>query len=399
MSPPNDPNEFFNFFDPFAVDGSDPTYSRRKAYCKVIVSGVDITDQLDPHLISVRVSDGETPYNCELELDDRDGRLPIPPQISPIDVELGWDNEDATKVFHGQIMDVEHAFGRKQGGRRMFVHGIGENTLGTSYRQPAQNNWGAGAPPGKDQGDLINLSQVLGEVAGSFGASLAIHPTLGALQRDYWSQSNESPMHFLRRMANEVGAVTRVEGDKVVFTKPGQNTSGDEEVSCTATWGKNLIGWRVHPWFSRGLWGGASQQYFDLKAGQWQSILGNFNRAAPWVSKAVFSLPSPAPNANVAQQQNDGADDLSGGYIGTGTIVINGEPKAAWNTNVLLIGARPGVDGTYRINKCEHFYSRQGYITTLTVVPSANAQAASSVSGAYLSPIVPLDPNANPFIA
>jgi hypothetical protein len=30
-------------------------------------------------------------------------------------------------------------------------------------------------------------------------------------------------------------------------------------------------------------------------------------------------------------------------------------------------GPRPGVDGTYRIANAEHYYSRQGYITTMDI--------------------------------
>jgi hypothetical protein len=34
---------------------------------------------------------------------------------------------------------------------------------------------------------------------------------------------------------------------------------------------------------------------------------------------------------------------------------------------VEVIGARPGVDGTYNIIEAEHLYSRQGYTTRLEV--------------------------------
>jgi hypothetical protein len=44
--------------------------------------------------------------------------------------------------------------------------------------------------------------------------------------------------------------------------------------------------------------------------------------------KAITSLPAPAPNANVTQQQNAGADDTVNQLSGMGRIVINGEPAA-----------------------------------------------------------------------
>ena len=45
--------------------------------------------------------------------------------------------------------------------------------------------------------------------------------------------------------------------------------------------------------------------------------------------------------------------------------MINGEPRAKANGFVLLTGVRPGVDGTYYLERVEHLYSRQGYVTWL----------------------------------
>src|SRR6516164_2965129 len=117
--------------DPALFDPADPRNfgdfkqaRRLKAACKIEIGGMDVTSKLEPFLVSLRVVCGVQmeDYNAEVELDDRDGRLPIPPINSPVKISLGWENEALGLVFDGVTHDVEHGFGRKQGGRRMWIN-------------------------------------------------------------------------------------------------------------------------------------------------------------------------------------------------------------------------------------------------------------------------------------
>ena len=137
--------------DPFI--GTVEQTHRHKAYCKVIVAGIDITASIEPFLISVRIVDGDN-FQCEIELDDRDAKLPIPPLLSSVHVLLGWQSENMVKMFDGKIQDLEHGFGRKQGGRRMWVHAYGTDFLGTHVKTPMQDNMGDGAEPGQQEGKM-----------------------------------------------------------------------------------------------------------------------------------------------------------------------------------------------------------------------------------------------------
>ena len=95
---------------------------RRKAYCKIIVAGRDVTSLMDPHLLSVEVIDRLDEYDeASIELDDRDASLAIPPPRSPVQISLGWESEGSILVFDGFIVQVESGFNRAQGGRRMWI--------------------------------------------------------------------------------------------------------------------------------------------------------------------------------------------------------------------------------------------------------------------------------------
>jgi phage protein D len=366
----------------FSLDGIDQT-KRFRAYCKVIVDGKDVTDRLDPYLVSVLVKDTST-WEAHVELDDRDARLDIPPFMAPLQIYLGWTSENSYQVFNGWIADIEHGFGRKLGGRRMFIHGYGVSQ-GGAVKTPFQDHIGDGAPPGQTQGTPIPFIQAAQQFAGNAGLSVSVGPTFSSTMRDYWSMNNESAMQWFQRFADDFGAFTRIEGTNVVF-----NAAQDfNKPNVKAVWGNNLISWRIRPFAARSMWSGASSQYYDHMQGQWTEIANSFGLKAPfggWVN-AIHSLPVPAPNADVAGQITAGAKEKSNAYSGEGRIIINGEPTAAWNGTVTIIGARPGVDGTYRIFGADHSWSRQGYVTTLEVFPETED---TTLTSAYASiPILP----------
>jgi uncharacterized protein len=362
-------SNIIDFFDPWLAPADElgGQSSRLQAYCQIVVDGVDITSRLEPFLVSVTVYDGAT-FHCDIELDDRDGRLPIPPWGAPVNVTLGWQG-GTSRTWNFKIVDIEHGFGRKQGGRRMWVHCWGIDLQFTLFKTPMQQHMGEGAPPGSEIGLPIELGAWLNKVVGNAGGSISVNPKLASIERDYWAMVNESPLHHIERMASELGAVWRVEGgNQAVFTLPGEDTDGNPMGNITAEWGKNLIAWRVRPWAARSSWKQAHQQHFDTVLGDYQQLAQQFGLPSPFGDgDSMFSLPAPAPNAQVGSQQNQGIANLASAYQGAGRITINGEPAARWNGNVVVIGARPGVDGTYKIDSADHTYSRQGYVTYLEV--------------------------------
>src|SRR4051812_45535195 len=68
---------------------------RRHAVCDIRVSGQPVTTRLHPYLISVQVIDTieGTACECNIELDDRNAELQIPPNEKTLQVSMGWAGE------------------------------------------------------------------------------------------------------------------------------------------------------------------------------------------------------------------------------------------------------------------------------------------------------------------
>jgi hypothetical protein len=362
-----DPTIFDPTGSPYA-NAADPQQANRlRADVGIQFAGMWITAKTLPFLISMRLLTGAhiEDYQCEIELDDRDGTLPIPPIDSPLNVIIGWRGEDSPIVWEGVVHDIEHGFGRKQGGRRMWVHGFGAEQL-KGGKEPQYNHWGEGAPDGQEKGQMIPVSTVLKAAAQEAGHSIEVHKDFDvtAMQQDYWQQAGESYYHFAKRLADQMGAVFRVKGGTIgQFTKQGQNIDGTPTPNVTAVWAKNLIGWRVRPLSARPMWAQTGGHYFDVSGGMWNKVKQAVQSQALNLASSEFQRSQPAPNQEQATAENSGDDDGMGQQQGPGRIVINGEPNAQGNCLVQLVGARPGVDGTYWCSTCEHIYSRQGYVT------------------------------------
>lgn len=367
-------------------------FLRRHALCRVIVDGRDVTNILDPYLISAKIIDKVEGVNtAALELDDRDARLGIPADESVIDIELGWSSEGPrvpagaqdiageavtglatelpfggaggmTSVFKGVISSVESGFSRRGGGRRLWIEATGSNQKGNGKTNDH-----------KIMGDGITnvpFAEVLKKWAGEAGYSnVQIGDKIGSVMRPTWSMGRSESFHaWTDRITAEMGGrVSFSGGDTVSITGALDNmtASGVPMASVPAIWGVNLIAWRIRPFQARPQYGGSASHFFNVAQGAWNSLRGSIGGDTPFGgATATTQVPNPAPNSQVAEQWNKGNTASSTVERGTGWVIINGEPLARANARLVISGARPGVDGTWAIKEAEHSYSRKtGYTT------------------------------------
>ena len=362
----------YDFLDTKWFYGSRTQTMRYRAFCEITIGSQNVTDRLEPYLISLRVRD-TIPWEAWIELDDRYAELTVPPVSAFVGIELGWYNESpnfdpnappparSARVFLGWVTEVESMFGRTQGGRRMMVH-CTSDLWSSNIKTPYKQHLGEGPPPGALEGPHNPFVAMCNMVAGAAGTSCDISAAYAQLGRDYWAQDNESAVQWFERHADELGAVVRLEQNKFVLRGPMDKRGGQ----IIAQWGDNLIGWHIKPYATRSIWEGSKQQYFNHITGQWVMLHQSFSFPYPWnTAISTVERPEPAPNPTVAQQHNQGANYKQNWLASEGRVIINGEPDAQWWGDVTVIGARPGVDGTYKIWCAEHTYSRQGYITIL----------------------------------
>lgn len=362
---------------------------RRKAYCQILLNGRDVTLDIEPFLISVQVLwTSRDVSRCTIELDDRDAKLAIPPFRSPIEIKIGWSPRgpfippvpnpipagselqlpyegSLIAVFKGMTQSCESGFARRGGGRRLWVDGVVLDMTG-KIKQPGASSWGEGEKKDSDSGmgKVIQLGQVLQDVAKKAGLNARVSPSMAGITRDFWHM-NESPMHMFQRLADEVGGRVAYDGDgNVEFTGLNETTGNTHD----AEWGKNLIAWRIKPFVPRPQHGSSKTNFFNILGGSWLDTIQSIGGSTPFGgATSQFGLPHAAPNKQTGGQWNDGTGGVSTSRRSEGWVLINGEPAIQIRDRINIIGARPGVDGSWFVEEVEHQYSRRGFTTRLDI--------------------------------
>lgn len=377
-----------------------PVYQRR-AFVQIIMNAgeaKDVTDLLDPHLISVTVTlkrDGVA--TAAIELDDREASLPIPPDQAGVKILLGWSGQGpllpltthmksvygvdvpAEKlndkigelpytasgmqvVFVGTINSVESGFSRNGGGRRLWI-----DCKGTSDKNDGKSSGlmtvGQGQPNDGD-GEQVSISDFFSNAGKAHGFNV-ITQGVDHIKRDFWAQDHESFRSMGQRLALAHGLNFEIWGRNAYLTGPDVQANGIGGPTIEAKWGVNLISWRIKPFVARPQYKQSTQRFFDIWNGSWKSVVGEIAGSFPFSNnEAIASLPGAAPNFQAGEQANEGVQQSSGKNRGTGWVIVNGEPTINRMSTIAISGARPGVDGSYRVDEAEHSYTRGGGYTT-----------------------------------
>lgn len=319
----------------------------KRAMYAVTIGGVDVTSRLNPHLISLSVTDnvGTHSDTADITLDDTDGRMVLPAEGVPVTIALGWEGGGVRVVFEGTVDEVRSSGSRA--GRTINVSAKGIDTK-SPVKQPMQKHF-----------DSKTVEEVLTEAGKLAGiGTVEIDPDLGKILRDYVEMRDESFIHLGERLAREIGGNFRIRGTTAIMSKK----RGAYTTAVIATWGVNLQSWEITPKMGRPQFKKSRVRWYDRKKAQWQEedveVEGS-DAAAEYVSRY------PEPNAGQSGNRADNDSATSERETASGSVTIEGDTSAIPDGLCMVSGTRQGIDGAYRIESVTHDYSRLGFTTRL----------------------------------
>jgi hypothetical protein len=332
-----------------------------KAVFWVLVNGMEITNTLEPLLMSLSISDGEgnKSDSMELTLDAQGQDIEFPPTNAPIQGGIGWEDEAGGPVgppvqFSGKVDKCSVGLARGQG-LVLTVSCKSADVKGKPKEHQEKHH---------DKGKLSDVAKKWGKDAG-----LTVKVATGIdVERVYWAMQGESFLHWGARIAEEVGGTFKVRGDQAVIAErsSGQSIDGQSLPTIQATYGKNIISGNMSPEDDRQDWKKHRVRYYDQKAAKYKykdvdtaetdgatvTHLHRFNHADEDSAEARGKS-----NSKEAEREQGG-----------GSIVIVGEPSAQAECMCEVSGIYPGIDGTYRVATAVHKLDRgSGYTTELTL--------------------------------
>ncbi len=210
--------------------------------------------------------------------------------------------------------------------------------------------------------DDTTFGQVAQDLGQKAGYTVSVDQALASIQRNYWVCAHESFLSWGRRIADELGATFKCAFPKAVFVprNSGMSATGQPLGVVNAVVGINVLGWDITPIASRGVYQNSKMRVYDYTKAQWSFASTSIGEGDADLHE-TFKAADEDRATNRATANADSAERKQGG----GRVHLDGEPAAQAQALLSLSGARPGVDGLYRISKAVHTFSRATGWTTM----------------------------------
>jgi phage protein D len=213
----------------------------------------------------------------------------------------------------------------------------------------------------QDDGTIGDFLKKLGSKA---GLDVKVDPAFASIARTYLAADGESFLHVGQRLARELSATFKIRNTQAVFAKRGAEAGLPSVIGrAGAQEPGNVINWDIAPFAGRRSFTKAKVQYFDREAAEFKTeeVDIDLDRDLP---EAVNYVRSKAADISQAKDIAEARKREAEREGGEGSVLLDLTPEAQAEAMFVLKGARPGVDGTYRIVTVTHKADRNGGSTT-----------------------------------
>lgn len=173
----------------------------------VKVNSEDVTADISPRLISLTMTDnrGFDADQLDIELDDTDGQLAMPPRGAVISLFLGWKGQPLIGKGDFTVDEIEH-HGAPDA---MTIRARSADFRGSlnSRREVSYHD--------------TTLGEVITQVATRNDLKPMMGDGLAAVKVSHIDQTQETDAAFLTRIATLNGAVAAIKAGRLLFIKPG----------------------------------------------------------------------------------------------------------------------------------------------------------------------------------
>ena len=326
------------------MTGQISRYVHRRAAYDLVVDGKTIAPAVNPRLISLSLTEkrGADADELELVLDDRDGKLAIPPPGATITLRLGWQElkDDATPqlIDKGSFKVDERCH---EGAPDRISIRARSADLTRAFRARRTQTW-----------SNTTLGAVLGEVAARNSLQAAVAADKAAIALDHLTQGRESDSAFLARLGRIHDAVATVKAGRLLFSAvgAGETPGGSPIPPATIT---RASGDR-HRWQAaeRENYSGVIAEWRDRAGARLQQVVVGSAENAKKLGRTYASERAArrAADAEVAKQERKGAlfsIDLAIGdpaLYPERALTVSGFKAEIDATNWLIVETRHSID-------------------------------------------------------
>jgi phage protein D len=317
---------------------------------RVTLDGKDLTDRINPRLVSLTLSEkrGDEADQLDIVLSDTDGMLAIPKEGAVLKLQLGWkQGRDVTVglIDKGsfKVDDVQHS-----GPPDQITIKARAADFTSAIRNRRSQSW-----------KKTTLGAVLRDVAGRNGLTARITASLASIALPSISQGRESDIAFLRRLGREHDAVATIKDKNLIFAPKGagQTSTGKALPTLTITKASG----DGHNWQRQKRDGqqGVTASWHDKKAAKRRTFTVGKEDGAKKIRK-VYPDEASAKRAAVAER-----DRLKRAPATFDIRLALGRPDAMPEARVSASGFKDEIDATmWLISEVTHRLDNRGGFTS-----------------------------------
>jgi hypothetical protein len=225
------------------------------------------------------------------------------------------------------------------------------------------------------------LGEIVEEIAGEAGLSAKVAESIASHPYKWVAQENETPIHFLERLARRHNALFTVKDGNLVFGErgSGESASGAPMGAIIITPPLVIVGSLSFEFNDRSTFGKVAAYYQDRDKAERVEIEVDGDPEGD----AVYRIPEPFADPSEAEKAAESkARQLKRGE-GSASVAVAGNTAITAGVPLIFDGIRPGLDGVpWVIETATHTYSKSaGYRTQLDMKLYDGASGSKSASG------------------
>lgn len=327
---------------------------------KITANSSDITSTVRDRLISLRYTDeaGLESDVLEITLADNNPANPIqmPATGAELSLSIGYDGRlDHIGVFVCDELELSGWPGEMV----IRAHAAVQDKTPkgkTSLRTHKSREWA------KD----TTLGSIVEKIAKEHGLQAAVGSDLSSIKLPHTTQTDESNLHFLVRMARKFDAVVKPADGKLTVAKRGQSKAVSGKAMSTVTLRPQDVS-RWHMSVSKRETAGQVVAYWHAvkEAKRHETTAGE--------GEPIVRLKMHYPTEELALAAARSELERRGRQKATLSVTLPGRTDLRAETRLVMAGFRPGVDTSWVVNRAEHTLDQQGYVCTIDCeIPTSN---------------------------
>lgn len=318
---------------------------------------IGLTGEGNDRVLEITVEDnaGIRSDRVSIRLDDRDFKLKWPEQGKIIQILLGYKE---TGLINMGTFELDEP-GYEHPNRTIILSANAQYHGNSNIKAPQSQPW-----------DEKTVGAIVSEIAGRNGYTPEVDPDVANIYYDHLDQSEESDVHFLTRVADELDCFVKYQDGKLQF-KPREKTNGSVTVKMADC---SSLRATVN---SRNDYGKVKAWWYDRDDGKKKFELAEGGDGPTFELRKTFFSKDEAKRAAASKLKQ-----LSRGTGQINSLVIPGNPEVRAEMELFLEDFRPEICNIpWVITNATHSLTKSGgYITTIAADVDGSKVSEQSVT-------------------